>query len=77
MRDVNISIRSRLIREAMFLITKAIHKLEETKQYYDCSKSLDFDDLHHNTASAEQFLEFAHEELEVIADRDLEKKNES
>ncbi len=69
-RNFAIHARSTEIREAIFLLNKAANRLRCINRYYDCSKDPDFDDLNHNVYSAIQFLDFAYEELEEIADRD-------
>ncbi len=71
-RNSAIHQRYKLVRDAIFLINQADHKLTESVKYYDCSKNPDFDDLHHNVSYARSFIEFAYEQLEEIMDRDYE-----
>lgn len=71
-RDSCIHFRTDYVRDAIFLILQATHRLQTSEQYFDCSKNPDFDDLNHNIAYARSFLEFAVEQLEEISDRDYE-----
>lgn len=71
-RHSAISTRYQLVRDAVFLIIQATHRLQRSWQYYDGSQNPDFDDLHHNVHYAESFIGFALEQLEEIADRDWE-----
>lgn len=67
-----VSQRYQLVRDAIFLIIQATHRLQHSWQYYDCSQNPDFDDLQHNVHYAESFIGFALEQLEEIAERDWE-----
>jgi hypothetical protein len=71
-RRFHISQRYQLVRDAIFLINQATHRLQYSWKYYDCSRNPDFDDLHHNVHQAESFIEFAIEKLEEIMERDYE-----
>ena len=71
-RRFAISTRYQLVRDAVFLIIQATHRLQDSWRYYDCSQNPDFDDLNHNVHYAESFIGFALEQLEEIADRDWE-----
>lgn len=71
-RNSAIHFRTNYVRDAIFLISQADHRLKDAIQYFDCSKNPDFDDLHHNLYHALSFIEFAHEKLEEITDRDYE-----
>lgn len=71
-RNSCIHFRTNYVRDAIFLISQATHRLQTAEQYFDCSKNPDFDDLHHNIAYARNFIEFAVEQLEEISDRDYE-----
>jgi len=71
-RDSCIHFRTDYVRDAIFLISQAAHRLQTAEQYFDCSQNPDFDDLHHNIAYARSFIEFALEQLEEISDRDYE-----
>ncbi len=71
-RNSCIHFRSNNVRDAIFLIQEAQHRLQDAVQYYDCSQNPDFDDLHHNLYGAQSFIEFAQEKLSEIADRDYE-----
>lgn len=71
-RNSCIHFRTNYVRDAIFLVLQATHRLQYSEQYFDCSKNPDFDDLNHNIAYARSFLEFALEQLEEISDRDLE-----
>jgi hypothetical protein len=69
-RNHLIHMRSSCIRQALFLISKAVHKLKDSAKYYECNKNPDFDHYHHNVGAAEQYLDLAYEELEEIMDED-------
>lgn len=71
-RNLQIHIRSKMVRESIFLLFKAEHRLQDSEKYYDCSQHPDFDDLNHNVYDAHQFIEFAIEKLEEISERDWE-----
>jgi hypothetical protein len=71
-RKSHIHFRYQLVRDALFLINQATHRLQDSWQYFDCSQNPDFDDLHHNIHQAESFIEFANEKLMKIMDRDYE-----
>lgn len=69
-REQNIRLRNNDLRTVAFLMSKMGNKLRAIRKYYDCSQDPDFDNLHHNIAAAETYLELAHEELEEILDED-------
>ena len=71
-RNSAIHFRTNYVRDALFLINQATHRLQDSVQYFDCSKNPDFDDLNHNVNHAISFIEFAYEKLEEIVDRDYE-----
>jgi len=71
-RNSAIHFRTNYVRDAIFLISQAQHRLQHAEQYFDCSKNPDFDDLQHNIAYAQSFIEFAQEQLSEISDRDYE-----
>jgi hypothetical protein len=71
-RNSCIRFRTNYVRDAIFLISQATHRLQSAEQYFDCSQNPDFDDLNHNIAYARSFIEFALEQLEEISDRDYE-----
>jgi hypothetical protein len=71
-RNSAIHFRTNYVRDAIFLISQAQHRLQDAEQYFDCSKNPDFDDLQHNIAYAQSFIEFAQEQLSEISDRDYE-----
>jgi hypothetical protein len=71
-RNSAIRFRTDYIRNAIFLINQAEHRLQHTIEYFDCSQNPDFDDLNHNVYHALSFIEFAQEKLSEISDRDYE-----
>lgn len=71
-RNSAIHFRTNYVRDAIFLISQAQHRIQHAEQYFDCSKNPDFDDLQHNIAYAQSFIEFAQEQLSEISDRDYE-----
>ena len=64
-RSFNLTMRKKLIGDAIFLINKATHLLQQAEQHYDCSQDSDFDEKK-TIADAHKMIDFAYEYLESL-----------